>query len=192
MKITAALVLAVAAAMVFSGCAKRSIVVNKLESEPDFTIKKDIQIDWDQAQGDCEEILNDKTEYPKTSYIDTAVDEKTKTIKLIWVLANDATKEDALTYGPVFIKAFNDACHDQDFSIDLSTDSTYGTLWDRYNLNLQLYRQTDIMKPANYLVYQDIAAGAKDPVHAITEDERKKAEDNESGAAAYSPTEASK
>nr|WP_314981848.1 hypothetical protein [uncultured Stomatobaculum sp.] len=134
------------------------------ESAPDAVIHDDIKLDFDEAQSSCEELIQDADEYPLSSYIDTVVDEDSKTITLIWPLKNEATEEDGVRYANELIRAFNDACADQDFSIARSTEESYGGLYQKYAVNIQVFREKDILAPELYLVSMTIPAGTNEAV----------------------------
>ena len=134
------------------------------ESAPDAVIHDDIKLDFDEAQSSCEELIQDADEYPLSSYIDTVVDEDSKTITLIWPLKNEATEEDGVRYANELIRAFNDACADQDFSIARSTEESYGGLYQKYAVNIQVFREKDILAPELYLVSMTILAGSNEAV----------------------------
>ena len=134
------------------------------ESAPDAVIHDDIKLDFDEAQSSCEELIQDADEYPLSSYIDTVVDEDSKTITLIWPLKNEATEEDGVRYANELIRAFNDACADQDFSIARSTEESYGGLYQKYAVNIQVFREADILAPELYLVSMTIPAGTNEAV----------------------------
>ena len=59
----------------------------------------------------------------------------------------------------MYIKGVNDIAADQDFSIDKSSEDSYGGLFDRYDLEVQLFREGDIMESSRYIVNQVIKAG---------------------------------
>lgn len=134
------------------------------KSAPDAVIHDDIKLDFDEAQSSCEELIQDADEYPLSSYIDTVVDEDSKTITLIWPLKNEATEEDGVRYANELIRAFNDACADQDFSIARSTEESYGGLYQKYAVNIQVFREKDILAPELYLVSMTIPAGTNEAV----------------------------
>ena len=158
-------ILALGAAMAVSmaGCKQKEIVVSGAGTEfyPDVrNIPVDINdIDWDQIREDMEDTLN-KDDYPMGSYIDFAIYPDANQVNLIWVLDNEATAQDAIEYGPVIMKAFNDAYVNQDNTIAVSTDNYYGGFWDKWEAVLQLYREGDIMDETSYYVNQEIAAGS--------------------------------
>ena len=156
----------IAAAALLTGCAKRgdigASVAQSIANEegPDQEIHKDITLNFDEAQDSCEELL-DPEDYPLSSYIDTFVDPDTMTVNLIWPLLGEPTEEDGLEYAKAFIRAFNDATAEQDFSIALSTEDYYGGLYEKYAVNIQVFREGDILKPENYLVSMTIPAGSQ-------------------------------
>ncbi len=128
------------------------------EKGPNMAIHGGITLDFDEAQDSCEEILADE-EYTLSSYIDSFVDEDTKTVNLIWPLRAEATEEDGVRYANAIIRAFNDACAEQDFSIAASTEDSWGGLYEKYAVNVQVFREGDILTPQNYLVSMTVPAG---------------------------------
>lgn len=152
-----------ASSVMMTGCAKRSIEASVAAEigggDPDMEIHDDIVLDYDEAQESCEEVLTDEEEYPLNSYIDTFVDEEAKTVVLIWPLLNEATEKDGVKYANAFIRQFNDACADQDFSIARSTQDSFGGLYEKYSVNIQVFREEDMMDPDNYLVSMTIDPG---------------------------------
>lgn len=141
-------------------CAPKS----QIKAKPLMEKIDNISIDWEQVREDLESNLNENEEYPKSYYTDFSVNEETKTIRLIWVLKDEATQVDALIYAPILIKNFNDYVATQDFSIDRSEDDFYGGLWNRYNMELELFRNSDILEESKYLVNQIIDKGAYDAI----------------------------
>ncbi len=128
-------------------------------------LRNDIQLNFDEAQSSCEDLIKDNAgDYPLSKYIDTAVDENTKTIQLLWPLDNAATEEDGVRYANALLRAFNDACAEQDFSIAASTEDNYGGLYQKYAVNIQVFHEADILKPEKYLVSMTIPAGSNQAV----------------------------
>jgi hypothetical protein len=144
--------------------AQASAAAAQRESAPDAVIHDDIKLDFDEAQSSCEELIQDADAYPLSAYIDTVVDEDSKTVTLIWPLKNEATEEDGVRYANELIRAFNDACADQDFSIARSTEESYGGLYQKYAVNVQVFREADILAPELYLVSMTIPAGSNEAV----------------------------
>ncbi len=114
---------------------------------------------WEQVMESVGEILN-KDDYPLGEYLDYYVDEETKTIGLIWPLGDEADIDVAFEYMAAYIKAFNDSAQTQNFSIELSSDTSYGSLWNEYNLYLEAFRNSEILAPEKNLISQTIPAGS--------------------------------
>lgn len=147
-----------------AGCAEREIVVSQnIARVPDVAIKENVKIDFDQVRDDLEQIMIGD-DYPLVSYIDFAVYEDRNIIRLILPLKEEATQIDSLTYAEEYIKVFNDVVATQDFSIAKSADGYYGGLWDKYNLELEVYKESDILYPELYYINQAMDAGSGDPV----------------------------
>lgn len=164
----AAAVLAASMVLLVTGCGMTrgtmaSSVAESVENEegPDQKTQKNITLDFDEAQASCEEALED---YELGSYIDTYVDEEKKVVNLIWPLHKEATEADGVEYADAFVRAFNDACYEQDFSIALSGKDSYGGLYQTYAVNVQVFREEDILKPENYLVSMTIPAGSHEKI----------------------------
>ena len=152
-------VLSIVFALSAGACANSDIVVNKsMDSDkPVFETQKNIVLDWSQIRSDAEEQFNDKTLYPRSDYIDMAFNENK--VLLIWSLSDDISDDEALAYGNEYIRAINDYAATQDFSIKKSSETSYGGLFDKYDLEIQLFRADDIMEDSKYIVNQVIKAG---------------------------------
>ena len=133
--------------------------MNKEVDEPVFETQKNITLDWTQIRSDAEEQFNDKTLYPMSDYIDMAFKDDENRVLLIWSLSNEISDDEALAYGTEYIKAVNDYAATQDFSIEKSSENSYGGLFDKYYLEVQLFREDDIMENSRYIVNQVIEAG---------------------------------
>ena len=147
-----------------SGCVERKIVVRQTQEEtPDFAIKEDIVIDWDEVRNECEAVLI-SDDFPHVEYIDFAVYEEDKIIRLILPLDEVITQIESLDYGTAYIKMFNDIVATQDFSYAKSGEDYYGGLWDEYNLILEVFKEEELVFPELYYINQDIPAGTHLPV----------------------------
>ncbi len=145
-----------------AACGERKIVAPENE-QPYTEITEGIQIDWDQVNYDFTYAIDEA--YPEiSSYIDFEVIEDKKTIRLIWPLKNTATQLDAINNGAGYIKMFNDIVATQDFSIAKSSENYYGGLWDRYTLQLEIFKEEDLLFPEKYYVNQEIDPGSNAPV----------------------------
>ena len=171
-----AVLICLAAAAGLGACGKKGNLKESVaaslaaEETPDTQIHEGIKLDFDEAQGSAEELVDDfAEEYPLNDYIDTYVDEERKIVNLIWLLQDEATEKDGVRYGILLIKLFNDACAQQDFSIRMSEENYYGGLYEDYSINIQVFRGSDILKPENYLVSMIIPAGAREKVVPFSE-----------------------
>lgn len=154
-------VLSIVFALSAGACANSDIVTNKsMDSDkPVFETQKNIVLDWSQIRSDAEEQFNDKTLYPMSDYIDMAFKENENKVLLTWSLSDDISDDEALAYGNEYIRAINDYAATQDFSIKKSSETSYGGLFDKYDLEIQLFRADDITEDSKYIVNQVIKAG---------------------------------
>lgn len=129
------LLVLLACAALLSGCTKSNIVQPDSETrvtDPDFSIKDDIEIDWEQVSRDAEDTFKNKNEYPYSEDFHFMLQPNTKEIMLVWVVADDLPAEELDKYAESLIKGFNDVVAVQDFSIEQSGEDSYGGLWKRY------------------------------------------------------------
>ena len=58
------------------------------------------------------------------------------TISLDWTLKDGATEEDAMDYAVELVKNFNDIIAVQTTDLEASSDTSFGSLWDTFSLDL--------------------------------------------------------
>lgn len=128
-----------------------------ISNKPDTSVSKNIEIDWEQVRQECEDVMISDN-YPLVSYIDFAISdvEGVNKIRLILPLKNEATQVESLEYASSYIKEFNDVVRNQDFSIKPSGENYYGGLWEKYELEIEVYKEEDILFPEKYYVNQFI------------------------------------
>ena len=131
-----------ACAAVLSGCAPKSNIVSPDSTEgtvagqPDFDAKDDVEIDWEQAK--VEDIFTDTKEYPYSVDFHLLLQPEQKEIMLVWVVKDDLPSNQIAKYSEALVKGFNDMVATQDFSIERSSDTSYGGLWKTYGLSYGL------------------------------------------------------
>ena len=133
-----------ACAAVLSGCAPKSNIVSPDSTEgtvagqPDFDAKDDVEIDWEQAKVDAEDMFTDENEYPYSVDFHLLLQPEQKEIMLVWVVKDDLPSSEIAEYSEALVKGFNDMVSTQDFSIERSSDTSYGGLWKTYGLSYGL------------------------------------------------------
>ena len=133
-----------ACAAVLSGCAPKSNIVSPDSTEgtvagqPDFDAKDDVEIDWEQAKVDAEDMFTDVNEYPYSVDFHLLLQPEQKEIMLVWVVKDDLPSSEIAKYSEALVKGFNDMVSTQDFSIERSSDTSYGGLWKTYGLSYGL------------------------------------------------------
>lgn len=147
-----------ACAAVLSGCAPKSNIVSPDSTEgtvagqPDFDAKDDVEIDWEQAKVDAEDIFTDTKEYPYSVDFHLLLQPEQKEIMLVWVVKDDLPSNQIAKYSEALVKGFNDMVATQDFSIERSSDTSYGGLWKTYGLSYGLAPEST-QDDRGYLVY---------------------------------------
>lgn len=133
-----------ACAAVLSGCAPKSNIVSPDSTEgtvagqPDFDAKDDVEIDWEQAKVEAEDMFTDVNEYPYSVDFHLLLQPEQKEIMLVWVVKDDLPSSEIAEYSEALVKGFNDMVSTQDFSIERSSDTSYGGLWKTYGLSYGL------------------------------------------------------
>ena len=133
-----------ACAAVLSGCAPKSNIVSPDSTEgtvagqPDFDAKDDVEIDWEQAKVEAEDMFTDVNEYPYSVDFHLLLQPEQKEIMLVWVVKDDLPSSEIAKYSEALVKGFNDMVSTQDFSIERSSDTSYGGLWKTYGLSYGL------------------------------------------------------
>lgn len=135
------LMLGCAVTVLLSGCTK-STIVNNAEGE---TIKVDpnkletvenVEIDWDQVKDDASDIFTDTNEYEYAKDFMLYLEPESKELQLLWIVDPEMPGELVDTYAEDLLKEFNDVVAMQDSSIEESSETSYGGLWDTYSVSL--------------------------------------------------------
>lgn len=127
-----------ACALLLSGCTKSNIVAPDSETriaDPDFETRSDISIDWSQVSEEAEAYFINKKDFPFSEDFHFMLQPNSKEIMLVWVVADDLPAEELDIYSEALIKGFNDVVAVQDFSIEQSSDTSYGGLWKQYGVS---------------------------------------------------------
>ena len=94
--------------------------------------------------------------YPQTVKMEFAADEASMTIDLSWVLKNGTSEEEAEEYAAMMVKQFNDIVAVQSTELENSSDSSFGTLWNQFALNVKVGTED-----GKWLVDKSYKAGGK-------------------------------
>ena len=78
------------------------------------------------------------------------------TIDLSWVLKNGTSEEEAEEYAAMMVKQFNDIVAVQSTELENSSDSSFGTLWNQFALNVKVGTED-----GKWLVDKSYKAGGK-------------------------------
>lgn len=121
-----------------------------VDDEDDETLPRDQNIliedeteeqslyEWDQVRDEAEGLFDDAGIYPQSVKMDFEADEAAMSIKLTWVLKNGTSEDEAMEYAAILVKGFNDIVAVQSTDLENSSDSSFGTLWNQFALNLQV------------------------------------------------------
>ena len=150
-----------------SGCTQSSVTADSIMIKEDMVapdgsqmVEEDIVVDrtmkvtketdpyvfdWDQISEDAVEMFVDEDYYPLGAEMTFEEDLEAKSIKLMWVLKNEATDGDALEYAVELVQQFNNIMATQKDGVAFSTVDTFGGIWDFFNLTVQVSKEDGTM-----------------------------------------------
>ncbi len=136
----------IACMALLSGCTQSTIVSPDSETvvgNPNFETQDDVSIDWSQVSNDAEDMFNDTSNYEYSKDFHFYLEPNKKQVMLVWVVSDDFPDDQIGTYAEDLIKGFNDVVATQDFSIDKSSEDSYGGLWKDYALSFSIVPESD-------------------------------------------------
>ena len=149
-----------------SGCTQSSVTDATLASlqagaapagvveEEQIVVDKSVQItketdpyvfEWEQVDEDVVDMFMDEDYYPLGVDMSYEEDLEAKSIKLMWVLKNEATDGDALEYAVELVQQFNNIMATQKDGVAFSTIDTFGGIWDFFDLTVQVSKEDGTM-----------------------------------------------
>lgn len=112
--------------------------------------------EWDQVRSDTDDLFSDTNSYPQAVKMDFTADEGTMAISLVWTVKNDTTEDEAMEYASEMVRKFNDIVAVQSLDLQESSDTSFGSLWDSFSLEVQVVRED-----GTALIDKSYQAGAK-------------------------------
>ena len=122
---------------VCTGCTKSTIVNVKeetVEAEPVFETQENVEIDWEQVSDEAQDLFEDRNEYSYSRDFLIFLEPQEKLLQLLWVVDDDFPTSEMDRYANDMLKRFNDIVATQDFSIEPSSEESYGGLWKEYGI----------------------------------------------------------
>ena len=111
--------------------------------------------DWEQVDEESQDLFADADFYPQTVKMSYEGDEEAKTVKLMWVLKNGTTEEDAMTYAAEMVQKFNDILAVQTVDYEMASADSFGGIWKDFALTVQVSTEDGTM-----LIDKSYEAGA--------------------------------
>lgn len=148
-----------------------------LPREENFLIEDETEeesmYDWEQVKDETDDLFTGNPQYPQSESMTFEADEAAKSIKLTWIVKDGTDAETANQYAVDMIKQFNDIVAVQSEDLTSSTDTSFGDLWDTFDLTVQVGT-----KDGSWLIDKTYKAGsAIDLVGASTDGEGPKPEE---------------
>ncbi len=156
--------------LALSGCTQSSVTDESLEAlqagaviedvmqdameEETIVVDRSMQVtketdpyvfDWEQVEEDTKDMFMDEDYYPLGVEMSYEEDMEAKSMKLIWVLKNEATEEDAMEYAVEMVQQFNNIMATQKDGVAFSTMDTFGGIWDFFDLTVQVSKEDGAM-----------------------------------------------
>ncbi|MGI5946844.1 MAG: hypothetical protein ACOX8K_05505 [Lachnospiraceae bacterium] len=155
------------AAMLLSGCTQSNIVTPSGEAAaPDFSIKEDVQIVWEQVYEDLGESFMESEDYPNLEQIGFNVNEEEKMVNLEVLVSEETTKEEAVSYATALVKAINDEVQIQSAYYEASSEESYGGFFKEYGFHAVVAPIQSPEDESTYLVNDTVAAGEERAIQA--------------------------
>lgn len=101
--------------------------------------------DWEQISADAVDMFADEDYYPLGVEMTYEEDLEAKTIKLMWVLKNEVTEEEAMEYAVEMVQQFNNIMAIQKDGYELAKYDTFGGVWNAFDLTVQVSKEDGTM-----------------------------------------------
>lgn len=113
-----------------------------LPREQNFLIEEETEpgpmYEWEQVQDEVDGLFTDTTSYPQSVKMEFSADEDAMAINLTWILKDGTDEDTAMEYAADMVQKFNDIVAVQDTSIEVSSEESFGGLWDKFALTVQV------------------------------------------------------
>lgn len=146
MRICKLLAVAGCCCLLLSGCTERNYVnpnSKDYEYGPDFNIYDDYELDEEQVLEDVLDVGLDPVNYPMAAGIDFGLHMDEGHIDVAAIVKDGTSMKDALYYGSEALKVVNDQVASQDFSYEMSSDTSYGGIYENNDAQLDIYYASD-------------------------------------------------
>lgn len=148
------------AAMLLCGCTQSNIVAPTGEAaEPDFTIKKDVPLVWEQVQEDLGENFMESEDYPNLLQIGFNVNDTEKMVNVELIVSDGTSKEEAVDYATALVKGINDEVYIQSPYYEMSSEDSYGGFFKEYGFHVTVSTVSNGEGAEPDLVNDTVAAG---------------------------------
>ena len=158
------LMICAVSAMLLTGCTQSHILTGSGPAEPVFETQQGIVLDWTQIGNDMDDEFVDNDEYPMALSVNYSMDPKEKKLELNLVVKEGTTPEEAVTFANAAVRYLNDVAADQDFSIEKSSETSYGGFFKDYDLHLIVMPDYTMKEQQYWLVDMDIPKGSDEKI----------------------------
>ena len=159
-KITAVLMAAALAAAMMTGCMPKD--KTEIQMNPDFNVAKEANLDFTILHNTTIELFQDEENMPYQfiDSLDISGDNKNKTIFIDATAVEGTTTEDAQHFAAAALRKMNDAASEQYMGYEISTEKTFGKLYDDYSVTIAVTGTDD----ASMIYKIELPAGKEIPL----------------------------
>lgn len=155
------LLIIVGAALLLAGCTQ-SHYINPEAGDgegPDLNIYEDYELDEEQLLDDVLDVGTDPDFYPMAAGIDFGLHMDEGYIAIAAIVKDGTSEKDALWYGSEAVKVVNDQVASQDLSYEMSSEYSYGGIYEENDAWLDIYYESDFQNGEEPFLSFQIPAG---------------------------------
>lgn len=153
------------AVLALAGCAPTEETTVK--RGPDMSPTENVKLDFVQLHNDTIDAFGDATDNPYVFISDVNVsgDNDKKTIDIDAICLDDTTKEEAEQFAAAAIRHANDSAVTQSTEYEISSQTSFGNLFDKYALKLTVRPESTKDDASTYLVNLQLQPGDSIPLN---------------------------
>jgi len=148
------LILAVCLAVLFSlSACVPATKKNSVEVGPDLTPNENVEYDFTQIHNNTLELFEGKEQYSFVTDLNITGSNEDKMIYITAECVDDVTAEIAEPFIAAVLRNINDSAYIQDMTVICSDSSYFGSFWDKFGVQADVYTETEAGKENGVPVY---------------------------------------
>lgn len=148
-------IIAACLAVLFSLSACVPTKQDSISVGPDLSPNENVEYDFTQLHNDTLTMFEDEEVNPYLFITDMAVTGSNgeKKIYVKAVCLDEATEEDVKPFASAVLRYVNNAANVQDMTVVPSDSTSFGSLWNKFDLQLEIYSESEAQKEDGVPVY---------------------------------------